>query len=167
MTRIKTTDGIELYVKQWGRGDRVLVLAHGWPLSADSWDDVALPLSEAGWRVVAYDRRGFGRSEQPVDGYDYAHFVDDFTAVVDWTGAANVAVGGFSMGGGEVAGYVEKHGDKVSHAILISAVVPYLLKTDDNPDGVPEATFTGMREGIIADRAKFMQDFAGPFYGNG
>ena len=143
MPKIKKRDGTELYVKDWGTGCPV-VLLHGWPLSADSWDDQAKAIADNGMRAIFYDRRGFGRSDQPFTGYDYDTFADDLADVIEASGVSdNIALVGFSMGGGEVARYMSRHGGKgVTQAALISSVVPYLLKTDDNPDGVPQAHST-------------------------
>ncbi len=171
MTHVTAADGTKLYVKTWGGGDGAptLVLAHGWPLNADTFDDLGVGLAKHGWKVVAYDRRGFGRSDQPPTGYEYNTLADDFAAVIDaCADGGKVAIGGFSMGGGEVARYLANHGaSKVSHAILISSVVPYMLQTDDNPHGVPAGVFAEMTDGINDDRAGFMQDFAKQFYGVG
>ena len=168
MPYVEARDGTELYVKDWGDG-RPVILIHGWPLSADSWDDQANAFSEAGYRVIAYDRRGFGRSEQPCEGYDYNTFADDLADVLE---AAEIEDGaalfGFSMGGGEIARYMSRHGGKgVSQVALIGAVVPYMLKTDDNPDGVPQSTFDEMTAGMKKDRADFFRSFFKDFYGVG
>lgn len=161
-------DGTKLYVKDWGRG-RPVVLIHGWPLSADSWDPIAVPLVEAGHRVIAYDRRGFGRSDQPWDGYDYDTFADDLASVLE---AAEVQDGvslvGFSMGGGEVARYLSHAGGRgVDRVALIGSIVPYVLQTDDNPDGVPQSTFADMERQMRDDRGAFFQSFFRSFYGVG
>ena len=167
MTYITTRDGTKLYTKDWGRG-RPVILLHGWPLSADSWDDAAMALADSGLRAIAYDRRGFGRSNQPWDGYDYDTLSDDLADVIEATGADDAALVGFSMGGGEVARYMSRHGGKnVSQAVLISSVVPYLLKTDDNPNGVDQATLDQMTEGMKSDRAQFFSSFFKDFYGVG
>jgi len=169
MAYIKTRDGTDIYVKDWGSG-RPVVLTHGWPLDADSWDTQALALADAGFRVIAYDRRGFGRSGQPWTGYDYDTLADDLADVLKETGAdSDATIVGFSMGGGEVARYMSRHdGRGVIAAGLVSSVVPYMLQTDDNPDGVPESTFQQMRDGIREDRAKFFRHtFAPQFYGVG
>lgn len=168
MPLITTRDDTDLYVKQWGGEGRDIVLVHGWPLNADSWDDVALPLAEAGYRVTAYDRRGFGRSDQPWDGYDYDTFADDLADVMEAADVEDALLVGFSMGGGEVARYLSRH-DKagVSKVALISSVVPFLLQTADNPDGAPAQVFADMKAGIRDDRAGFMQGFAPQFFGNG
>lgn len=167
MGYITTRDNTKLYVKDWGQG-RPVILLHGWPLSADSWDDQALAIAGAGFRAIAYDRRGFGRSDQPWDGYNYDTLADDLAAVVEETGATDATIVGFSMGGGEVARYMSRHGGKnVAQAVLISSVVPYMLQTADNPDGVPQATFDQMTEGMKQDRAHFFAGFFKDFYGVG
>ena len=168
MPYAKAKDGTELYYKDWGKGDPV-VLLHGWPLTGDTWDDAAVALAEAGKRCIIPDRRGFGRSDQPWDGYDYDTFADDVAAVLEDAGVQQpVALVGFSMGGGEVARFLTKQGaGRVSKAVLIGSVVPYLLKTDDNPNGVPQPTFDEMTAGMKKDRAGFMQTFAKDFFGVG
>jgi pimeloyl-ACP methyl ester carboxylesterase len=167
MPYIKTRDSTDIYVKDWGTG-RPVILMHGWPLSADSWDDQAVPLAQAGYRVIAYDRRGFGRSGQPFGGYDYDTLADDLADVIEATGAADATIVGFSMGGGEVARYMSRHaGRNVSQAALISSVVPYILQTDDNPHGVPAAMIAQIKEGIIEDRPHFLAGFLKDFYGVG
>ena len=166
MATIRTSDGTQLYVNDWGRG-RAVVLIHGWPLDADMWADQALFLAEHGCRVVAYDRRGFGRSSQPWDGYDYDTLSDDLATIIDTLALSDVTLVGFSMGGGEVARYLSRHGSaKVAKAALVSAVTPFLLKTDDNPTGVDQSVFDGMLAGIAADRAAFFGGFFPAFFGN-
>ena len=159
-------DGTRIYYKDWGQG-RPVVLIHGWPLSSDSFDDAALALAEKGFRAIAHDRRGFGRSDQPWNGYDYDTFADDVAAVLD---AARVdqpiALAGFSMGGGEVARFLSRHQSlPVSHAVLIGSVVPYLLEAADHADGVPKEVFDGMIAAIRADRADFFRGFFKDFFG--
>ncbi len=169
MAYIKTRDGTELFVKSWGEG-RPVILTHGWPLSADMWDAQSMALAKAGYRAIAYDRRGFARSGQPWQGYDYDTFADDLADVMQETGAtSDVTVVGFSMGGGEVARYMSRHGGKgVIGAGLVSSVVPYLLQTDDNPDGVPEETLQQIAQGVEQDRAHFFrQTFFPQFFGVG
>ncbi|MGG5886214.1 alpha/beta fold hydrolase [Falsiroseomonas sp. HC035] len=167
MPYLKTRDGTSLYTKVWGSG-RPVVLTHGWPLSADSWDDQAMPLAEAGFKVIAYDRRGFGRSEQPWSGYDYDTLADDLADVLSETGAADAAIIGFSMGGGEIARYMSRHaGRGVRQAGLIASVVPYMLQTRDNPEGVPQATFDQMTAQMKEDRPGFFATFFKQFYGVG
>ena len=165
---VETRDGTQLYVKELGEG-RPVMLIHGWPLSADSWDPVMMALADKGFRAIAYDRRGFGRSDQPKSGYDYDTFADDLADVMKATGATdNVALVGFSMGGGEIARYMSRHGGSgVSKAVLVSSVVPYMLKTDDNPDGVPQSTFDEMTEGMKTNYRAFFTDFFKDFYGDG
>ena len=169
MPYVKTRDSTNLYVKDWGSG-RPVILLHGWPLNADMWDPQMMALADAGFRAIAYDRRGFGRSDQPWSGYDYDTLADDLAAVMAATGAAQDAtIVGFSMGGGEVARYMSRHDGKgVVTAGLISSVVPYMLKTDDNPHGVPAATFEQMKDGIKDDRARFFRrTFTPGFFGSG
>jgi non-heme chloroperoxidase len=168
MPFIKTRDNIDLYVKDWGSG-RPVILIHGWPLNADSWDDQAMALANAGHRVIAYDRRGFGRSGQPWGGYDYDTLSDDLAQVIEATGATDATIVGFSMGGGEVARYMSRHGGKgVVKAGLIASVVPYLLQDDSNPDGLP-ADFIEekMKQPIRDDRPGFFEQFPKMFYGVG
>ena len=168
MPYIKTRDGTDLYVKDWGSG-RPVVLIHGWPLSADSWDPQMIALAEAGFRAIAYDRRGFGRSGQPWGGYDYDTLADDLADVMKEAGAGQDAtLIGFSMGGGEVARYMARHqGRGVIGAALVSSVVPYMLRTDDNPNGVPQEQLEQIAAGIRKDRPAFMATFLRQFFGVG
>ena len=167
MNFITTTDKTLLYFKDWGAG-RPVILLHGWPLSCDSWDDQAMAIADAGFRVISYDRRGFGRSSQPWSGYDYDTLADDLAAVIAHTGAQDAVLVGFSMGGGEVARYMSRHGGKsVSKAVLVSSVVPYMLKTSDNPEGTDQAVFAKMAQGMKEDRAKFFAGFFKDFFGVG
>ncbi|HEX8447220.1 MAG TPA: alpha/beta hydrolase [Sphingomonas sp.] len=167
MPYVKTKDSTDLYVKDWGSG-RPVILLHGWPLTADSWDDQALALAHAGHRVIFYDRRGFGRSGQPWTGYDYDTLADDLADVIDATGVQDATLVGFSMGGGEVARYMSRHdGRGIVQAGLISSVAPYMLKTDDNPHGVDAGMFDQIQAGIAKDRPNFMATFAQQFYGVG
>jgi non-heme chloroperoxidase len=160
-------DGTRLYYKDWGKGDPI-VLLHGWPLTADTFDDAAIRLAEEGFRCIVPDRRGFGRSDQPWEGYDYDTFSRDVGAILDDAGIDGpIALAGFSMGGGEVARFQSLFPGRVSRAILISAVVPYMLKTDDNPDGVPQATFDEMTAGMKKDHADFFTSFFKDFFGVG
>lgn len=164
---VETADA-HLYTKAWGEG-RPVILIHGWPLSADSWDPISQALADAGYKAISYDRRGFGRSSQPSGGYDYDTFADDLAAVMKFYDVTDdAALVGFSMGGGEIARYLSRHGGKgVSQVALISSVVPYMLKDDSNPDGVPQETFDEMTAGMLADRAKFFTSFFKDFYGVG
>jgi pimeloyl-ACP methyl ester carboxylesterase len=159
-------DGTRIYYKDWGQG-RPVVLIHGWPLSSDTFDDAALALAERGYRAIAHDRRGFGRSEQPWTGYDYDTFADDVAAVLEDAEVTDpVAIAGFSMGGGEVARFLSRHGsNRASHAVLIGSVVPYLLHGGDNPDGAPKDVFDGMIAAIRADRGNFFRSFFKDFFG--
>ena len=167
MAFAKATDGTRLYYKDWGKG-RPVVLLHGWPLTGDTFDDAAIALAEQGFRSIVPDRRGFGRSEQPWNGYDYDTFADDVKAILDDAGVSEpVALVGFSMGGGEVARFQTKYPGRTSAAVLISAVVPYMLKTDGNPNGVPQATFDEMTAGMKKDREHFFTGFFKDFYGVG
>jgi non-heme chloroperoxidase len=167
MNYVATKDKTKLYVKDWGSGSPV-ILMHGWPLSADSWDDQAMAIADAGYRAIAYDRRGFGRSSQPWEGYDYDTLSDDLAAVIEHTGSQDVTIVGFSMGGGEVARYMSRHGGKsVTKAALISSVVPFRLKTEDNPLGTEQAAFDKTAHAIKEDRSKFFTDFFHTFFGVG
>ena len=167
MNQVRTKDDVKLRVKDWGRG-RAVVMMHGWPLSSDTFDDLGIAIANHGMRAIAYDRRGFGRSQQPWDGYDYDTLADDLAAVIDQTNAQDVTLLGFSMGGGEVARYLTRHrASKVRQAVLIASIVPYMLKTPDNPGGVEQKVFDGMAAGIAADRAAFWPLFFKSFYGVG
>jgi non-heme chloroperoxidase len=167
MNYVTTNDQTKLYFKSWGAG-RPVILLHGWPLSADSWDEQALAIASAGFRVIAYDRRGFGRSSQPWSGYDYDTLADDLAAVIEQTESEDAALVGFSMGGGEIARYMSRHdGKSVSQAVLISSIVPYMLKTEDNPAGTEQFAFDQMLTAIKADRAHFFGSFFKDFFGVG
>ena len=159
---------IKLFYQDLGGSNTqsTVVLIHGWPLSHEMWDYQLAELPAHGLRVVAYDRRGFGKSTQTWEGYDYDTLADDLKAVLDELNLQNVTLVGFSMGGGEVARYMSRHGGaRVAKVAFISAVTPYLLKTDDNPDGVDKSVFDSMRESIKKDRAGFLQTFGKDFYG--
>lgn len=165
--QIHTPQGHAIHVKDMGKGPPV-ILIHGWPLSGDMWEYQTLALLEAGYRVITYDRRGFGQSGHPADGYDYDVFADDLAAVIDHVGAPRVSLVGFSMGGGEIARYLARHGSaKVDRAALVASVVPYLLKDDSNADGVDQSVFDQMKMQIREDRFAFLQSFAKSFYGIG
>jgi non-heme chloroperoxidase len=158
---------IQLNYYDFGTGDPI-VLIHGWPLSAASWEYQLAELPLHGKRVIAYDRRGFGYSDKPWDGYDYDTLADDLKAVLDTLNLQNVTLVGFSMGGGEVARYMSRHGGaRVSKAIFVSAVTPYLLKTADNPDGVDKSVFDDIIENLGKDRPDFLSSFGKKFYGVG
>ncbi len=168
MTTFTTRDDVTIHFKDWGpRNGPVVVLCHGWPLSGDSWDAQAFFLAGNGYRVIAHDRRGHGRSSQPWDGNDMNHYADDLAQLVAHLGLRHVAIIGFSAGGGEVARFVGRHGTgNVAKLGLVSAVTPFLLKTETNPAGAPIQVFDGMRAEQIADRAQFYRSVAGgPFFG--
>ena len=167
MNHVTMTDKTTLYLKDWGAGQAVILLA-GWPLSADSWDDQAMVLAGSGYRVLAYDRRGFGRSSQPFGGYDYDTLADDLASVIQQTGAQDAVLVGFSMGGGEVARYMSRHGGRsVAKTALVSSVVPCMLKSADNPLGTEQAVFDGMAQQMRTDRAQFFAGFFKDFFGVG
>lgn len=164
---IQTPEGHSIHVKDMGSGHPV-ILIHGWPLSGDMWEYQTVALLEAGYRVITYDRRGFGQSGHPAGGYNYDVFADDLAAVIDQVGAPKVSLIGFSMGGGEIARYLSRHGSaRVDRAVLISSVVPYILKDDSNPDGVDESVLDQMQAQVREDRFAFLQTFAKSFYGVG
>ena len=165
MSYITTQDNSKLFYKDWGTGKPVIFM-HGWPLSSDSWDDHAMAVADAGYRAIAYDRRGFGRSSHPWGGYDYNTLADDLAAVIAQTGVTDVTLVGFSMGGGEIARYMSRHqGRSVSKAVLVASIVPYMLKTVDNPQGTDQTVFDEMTINMIEDRAAFFADFFKTFYG--
>ena len=167
MPFIETADNTPLYYTDWGTG-RPVVLIHGWPLNADMWEYQASFLVEHGFRVIAYDRRGFGRSGKPWSGYDYDTLADDLAVIMDKLDLHDAAIVGFSMGGGEVVRYLSRHGTaRVTHAALIAAVTPFMLQTNDNPDGAPQSTFDGIIAGLKADRPGFLVSFAKMFFGVG
>jgi len=167
MPFIETQDKTTLFYNDWGSG-RPVVLIHGWPLDSDMWEYQSVFLASQGLRVIAYDRRGFGRSSQPWNGYDYDTLADDLKAVLDKLDLQDVTLVGFSMGGGEVARYMGRHGEaRVARAVLVSAVTPYLLQTADNPDGVPRGTFDEMAAGLKKDRPHFLATFGKQFFGAG
>jgi non-heme chloroperoxidase len=167
MSYVTTSDNAKLYLKDWGTGSPV-ILIHGWPLSSDSWDDQGMALASAGYRAIAYDRRGFGRSSQPWSGYDYDTLADDLAAVIKHTDAQGATLVGFSMGGGEVARYMSRHeGKSVGKAALISSILPFRLKTSDNPVGTEQAAFDEIAQAIGADRAQFFTSFFRTFFGVG
>jgi non-heme chloroperoxidase len=165
MTTIKTRDGAELYYKDWGSGQPV-VFSHGWPLSADAWEDQMLFLGTRGYRCIAHDRRGHGRSSQPWNGNDMDTYADDLATLVETLDLKNAVHVGHSTGGGEVARYVGRHGTKrVAKAVLIAAIPPLMLKTAANPGGLPIEIFDGIRANVLADRSQFFKDLTTPFYG--
>ncbi len=165
---ITTADGVQLYYKDWGPKDGpVVVFSHGWPLNSDSWESQMIFLASQGYRVVAHDRRGHGRSSQPWDGNDMDHYADDLAAVIDALDLKRVTLVGFSTGGGEVARYIGRHGTgRVKKAVLVSSVPPLMLKTADNPGGLPIEVFDGIRKASLENRSQLYLDIAsGPFFG--
>ena len=167
MPFLAAKDGTQLYYKDWG-GGRPVVFIHGWPFDGDMWEYQMPALTKAGYRTIAYDRRGFGRSDQPWTGYDYDTFADDLKAVLDTLDLQDVVLVGFSMGGGEIARYLSRHGGaRIAKTVLVSAVTPFLLKTDDHPDGVDASVFEGMIDGLEKDRPNFLATFSKLFFGVG
>jgi non-heme chloroperoxidase len=165
MSTITTKDGTEIYYKDWGQGP-VVTFSHGWPLNADAWDGQMLFLAQHGYRVVAHDRRGHGRSSQPTSGNDMDGYADDLAAVIEALDLRDATLVGHSTGGGEVARYIGRHGSgRVAKAVLLSAVPPLMLKTGANPEGLPMEVFDGLREGVAKDRSQFYKDLAIQFYG--
>jgi non-heme chloroperoxidase len=167
MPYVKTSDGTEIFYKEWGTGSKTVVMCHGWPLNSDSWEAQALYLAENGCRVIAHDRRGHGRSSQTWDGNEMNTYADDLAAVLDHVDVRDAVLVGFSTGGGEVARYIGRHGThRIAKAVLVSAVPPYMLQDESNPSGVPIEVFDALRTGSIADRSQLYKDLAaGPFFG--
>jgi non-heme chloroperoxidase len=165
MSTITTKDGVEIFYKDWGKGQPI-VFSHGWPLSADDWDNQMLFFLSRGYRVIAHDRRGHGRSTQTDSGHDMDHYADDLAAVTAHLDLKNAIHIGHSTGGGEVVHYIARHGQsRVSRAAIISAVPPLMLKTDANPNGQPKKAFDDLQAALAANRAQFYYDVAaGPFY---
>ena len=165
MSTITTKDGTQIYYKDWGSGEPV-VFSHGWPLSADAWEDQMMFLGAHGYRCIAHDRRGHGRSSQPWNGNDMDTYAADLAALVEALDLKNAVHVGHSTGGGEVARYIGRHGTKhVAKAVLIGAIPPLMLKTAANPGGVPIGVFDGLRASVLADRSQLFKDLSVPFYG--
>jgi non-heme chloroperoxidase len=165
---ITTQDGVQLYYKDWGPKDGpVVTFSHGWPLNSDSWESQMLFLADQGYRVIAHDRRGHGRSSQPWEGNDMDHYADDLATVINTLNLNGVTLVGFSTGGGEITRYIGRHGtDRVKKAALISAVPPMMLQTEDYPGGLPIEVFDGLRKASLDNRSQLYRDIAsGPFFG--
>ena len=166
MSAFTAKDGTEIYYKDWGAGQPV-VFSHGWPLSADAWDDQMFFLAERGFRVIAHDRRGHGRSSQPSGGNDMDTYADDLAQLVERLDLKEAVHVGHSTGGGEVARYIGRHGTKrVAKAVLIGAIPPLMLQTAANPGGLPLEVFDGLRASMLRDRSQFFQDLSASFYGS-
>ena len=165
MGMITTSDGTRIYYKDWGTGQPV-VFSHGWPLNADAWDDQMFHVASSGYRAIAHDRRGHGRSDQPWTGNDMDTYADDLAALIETLGLYDAVLVGHSTGGAEVARYIGRHGSsRVAKAVLLGATVPLIIKTGANPDGAPAEAFDAIRAGLTGDRSQYFQDFSVPFFG--
>jgi non-heme chloroperoxidase len=165
MGTITTTDGTEIFYKDWGQGQPV-VFSHGWPLNADAWDDQSFLVAANGFRAIAHDRRGHGRSSQPWTGNDMDTYADDLAALIETLDLSDAILVGHSTGGGEVTRYIGRHGTaRVAKAVLLGAIPPLMLKTDANPGGTPIEAFDAIRAGVAADRSQFYKQLSEPFYG--
>lgn len=167
MSMIKTKDGTNIFFKDWGpRDGQAIVFSHGWPLSSDAWDAQLLYFGQLGYRVIAHDRRGHGRSDQPWDGNNMDQYADDLAELIETLDLRNAVLVGHSTGGGEIAHYVGRHGSKrVAKVVLVGAVPPLMLKTADNPEGTPAEAFEHIRAGVANNRSQFYYDLTIPFYG--
>jgi non-heme chloroperoxidase len=160
-----TQDGVDIFYKDWGTGQPV-VFSHGWPLTADAWDPQLRLVAAAGYRAVAHDRRGGGRSSQPWEGNDLTTYAADLAGLLEHLDLHDVVLVGHSTGGGEVTRYLGRHGSaRVAKAVLLSAIPPLMLRTDANPEGLPRSVFDELREGVLRDRSQFYKDVSAPFYG--
>lgn len=166
VSTVTTADGTAIFYKDWGKGPTI-VFSHGWPLNADAWDDQMMFMASRGFRCVAFDRRGHGRSSQPWGGNDYDTFAEDLATLIQTLDLRSVCLVGHSAGAGDIARYIGRHGTaRVSSTVLVSAIPPLMLKTPANPDGIPPEVFDGIRAGVAANRAQFYRDLGdGPFYG--
>ena len=165
MSIITTKDGTQIFYKDWGHG-RPVVFSHGWPLSSDAWDEQLMFVANQGYRAIAHDRRGHGRSSQPWNGNEMDTYADDLAALVQKLDLKDAVHVGHSTGGGEVARYIGRHGTgRVAKALLVGAVPPLMLKTAANPGGLPMDVFDGIRAGVAKDRSQFYKDLSAPFYG--
>ncbi len=165
MSTITTEDGTQIYYKEWGTGQPV-VFSHGWPLNADAWESQMVFLASNGYRTIAHDRRGHGRSSQPSGGNDMDTYADDLATLIETLDLRDAVLIGYSIGGGEVARYIGRHGtSRVAKAVLVASVTPLMLKTEANPEGLPIEVFDEIRAGVAADRSQFFKDLAMPFFG--
>jgi len=162
---ITTRDGVRIFYKDWGTG-RPVVFSHGWPLNADAWDNQLVAVASAGYRAIAHDRRGHGRSTQTWDGHNLDTYADDLAALIETLDLSNVVLVGHSTGGGEVTRYIGRHGtERIAGVVLVGAIPPLMLKTPANPDGLPIEVFDSIRAGVAADRSQFYRDLSASFYG--
>jgi non-heme chloroperoxidase len=162
---VRTKDGVEIFFKDWGQGQPV-VFSHGWPLNADAWDDAMMFVADNGYRGIAHDRRGGGRSGQPWDGNDLDSYADDLATLIETLDLHDVVLCGHSTGGGEITRYVGRHGtSRVAKMVLVGAIPPLMLKTPQNPEGLPIEAFDAIRKGVSDDRSAFYEDLSAQFYG--
>jgi non-heme chloroperoxidase len=165
MPTVTTRDGTQIFFKDWGSGQPV-VFSHGWPLNADAWDNQAVLVASKGYRAIAHDRRGHGRSSQSWDGHHMDQYADDLAELIEQLDLRDIVLVGHSTGGGEITRYMGRHGtSRVAKAVLLGAVPPLMLKTDANPEGMPMEAFDAIRAGVASDRSQFYADLSGPFYG--